>query len=157
MKRIASLLLSLLLLVSVSYAESINLASLSFDELAALRDQIMLEMMSRDEWQEVTVPVGTYQVGVHIPAGHWMINPTDGAYCYITIGGTLEENGKEVKYGSPGYYHAILVNENCRIYDPGDQSFVDLDLKYGMYICIENSSVAFTPYSCQPDLGFSFN
>lgn len=157
MKRIASLLLSLLLLVSVSYAESINLASLSFDELAALRDQIMMEMMSRDEWQEVTVPAGTYQVGVHIPAGHWMIKPTDGAYCYITIGGTLEENEKNIKYRSSGYYYASIISENCRIYDPGDQSFVDLELKDDMYICIEKSSAIFTPYTGQPDLGFSFN
>lgn len=157
MKRIMILFLSLLLLFSVAFADSIDLGSLSFDELAALRDQIMVEMMSRKDWQEVTVPAGTYQVGVHIPAGHWMIKPTDGAYCYVTVGGALEENGEEVKYRSAGYYNVSLLSESCRIYDPGDQSFVDLELKDGMYICIERSSVVFTPYSGQPDLGFSFN
>lgn len=156
MKRIATLLLSLLLLVSVSYAETIDLDGLTFDEMSALRDHIMLEMMSRDEWQEVTVPAGTYQVGVHIPAGHWTIKPTDGNYCVIEVGAALEDNSKEIKYGSAGYYHVMLVSETSRSYKD-DQAFVDLDLKDGMYICIERSAVVFTPYSGQPDLGFTFN
>lgn len=156
MKRIASLLLSLLLLVSVSYAESINLDGLSFGELASLRDQIMMEMMSRDEWQDVTVPAGTYQIGKHIPAGHWMIRPVDGSYSYITIGGSVDENGKEIPYGASGRYFVIIYSDISRNYDFGDPTFVDLDLKSGMYICIERSAVVFTPYSGQPDLGFSF-
>lgn len=156
MKRIFTLLLSLLLLVPVARADTIDLDNLSFDDLAALRDQIMMEMMSRDEWQVVTVPAGTYQIGVHIPAGHWMIEPSDGNYCIIDVGAALEENKKEIKYGSTGYYHVILVSETSRVYRD-DQSFVDLDLKEGMYICIDKSSVVFTPYTGQPDLGFSFN
>lgn len=156
MKRIFALLLSLLLLVPVACADTIDLDNLSFDDLAALRDQIMMEMMSRDEWQEVAVPAGTYQIGVHIPAGHWMIKPSDGNYCIIEVGAALEENKKEIKYGSTGYYHVILVSETSRVYRD-DQSFVDLDLKEGMYIYIDKSSVVFTPYTGQPDLGFSFN
>lgn len=156
MKRFVSFALAALLLLSVAFAE-IDLSSLSFDQLAALRDQIMVEMMSRDEWQEVTVPAGTYQIGKHIPAGHWIIKPIEGAYCYITIGGSVDTNGKDIPYGAAGRYYIALKSESSRLYDPGDPSFVDLELTDGMYICIEKSSVVFTPYSGQPDLGFSFH
>lgn len=155
MRRFFSIIVLLSFLVTSAFAE-IDLGDFSFDQLATLRDQIMREMMSRDEWQEVTVPAGTYQIGKHIPAGHWMIKPTDGAYCYITIGGAVEDNGKDIPYGAPGRYYIALKSKTSRLYDAGDPTFVDLDLKDGAYICIEKSSVVFTPYSGQPDLGFTF-
>ena len=154
MKRYVSIAFAALLLVSVAFAE-IDLSSFTFDQLAALRDKIMMEMMARDDWQEVVVPAGTYQVGNQIPAGHWMIKPADGRYCILEVGDALEYNGKEIKFNSKGYYHVILVSETSRSYQD-DQSFVDLTLTDGMYICIEKSSVVFTPYSGQPDFGFSF-
>jgi hypothetical protein len=129
---------------------------MSFESLAALRDQILMEMMSRDEWQEVTVPVGTYQVGKHIPAGHWMIVPLNGSYAYITIGNDIEENGKDIPYGCSGRYYTPIYSTASRSYDIGDPTFVELELKPGAYVCIEKSSVIFRPYTGQPDLGFSF-
>lgn len=143
------------LFANSAYAE-IDLDSYSFDQLASLRDQIMVEMMTRGEWQEVVVPAGTYQVGKHIPSGHWQITCKPDGYCYVTIGSTLEDNGKEIVYGSAGYYHATLAGAYSSVSDRAP-STVDLILKDGMYVYIERSSVTFTPYSGIPDLGFSFN
>ena len=50
MKKFFSLVLALILLPCAALAE-IDLSSLSFADLAALRDQAQLEMMKRDEWQ----------------------------------------------------------------------------------------------------------
>ena len=155
MKRILCIFICFLCLCSSALSD-VDLPSMSFESLAALRDQILREMMSRDEWQEVVVPVGTYQVGKHIPAGHWIIAPVEGAYSFVTIGGTLEDNGKDIEYKSAGYYHANMKSSSCRIYNAGDPTFVDLELKDGMFICIEKASVLFSPYSGQPDFGFSF-
>ena len=155
MKRTLALTLILFCCLTPVFATALY-DGLSFYELAALRDEIQAEMMRRSEWQEVTVPVGTYQIGVHIPAGHWLIQPVSGAYSYVDVGSLLDANGKDVNYRSPDYYHIALVSKTCRIYDPGDPSHVDLVLKDGMYLTIENAAVVFTPYSGQPDFGFSF-
>ena len=55
MKKILALALALILICPAALA-GVDLTALSFDELAALRDQAQLEMMKRKEWQEVTVP-----------------------------------------------------------------------------------------------------
>lgn len=152
MRRIVALLAAVLMLAApIASAESIGIASMTFDELVALRDRITEEMMLRDEWQEVTVPAGTYKIGEAIPAGHWVITVPTGTYCFVTIGSKLDSNGKEVSSRCDGYYHIALANRD------GDTtpSSVDLDLQDGMYIEIEHSSVIFTPYA-GVDFGFSF-
>lgn len=143
------------LFANPAYAE-IDLDSYSFDQLASLRDQIMVEMMTRGEWQEVTVPAGTYRIGEHIPSGHWQITCAPQGYCYVTVGATLEENGKEIVYGSDGYYHIALVGLDSGLSDRGYPSTVDLVLSDGMYIYIERSFVTFSTYSGIPAFGFNF-
>ncbi len=133
-----------------------DLPGMSFEDLASLRDQIMLEMMSRNEWQEVKVPVGTYKVGETIPAGHWIVTCAPQNYCYIDVGSSLEDNGKDIVYGSKGYYHIALAGVDSGISDRGYPSSVDLNLQDGMYISIERAYVTFTPYTGQHDFGFSF-
>lgn len=76
MKKVLVLLVALLCLSS-AFAEEIDLSSLSFSDLAALRDRCQMEMMTRDEWQEVTVPQGIWEVGKDIPAGTWLIRCAD--------------------------------------------------------------------------------
>lgn len=154
MRRILIYSFAFLFIFSSSFAEC-DLSALSFADLASLRDQIIVEMMTRDEWQEVTVPAGTYHVGEHLPAGHWQITCAPQGYCYITVGSTLEDNGKGIVYGSSGYYHIALAGVDSGISDKGYPSTVDLLLKDGMYIYIERSFVTFSPYTGIPDLGFT--
>ncbi len=63
MKRIIVLTLALLLcLVNTAvYSESIDLSSLSYNELVVLQSKIVKEITSRPEYKEVTVPLGVYK------------------------------------------------------------------------------------------------
>ncbi len=65
--------------------QSMNVDSLSYNELADLKDQINLAMWNSDEWQEVKVPQGIWEVGVDIPTGHWTISPVEGGWGVFTI------------------------------------------------------------------------
>lgn len=64
MKKIFALLLALFLLPAFSLADIPDISGLSYDELVQLNNQINLAMWNSEEWQEVTVPPGTYQIGV---------------------------------------------------------------------------------------------
>ena len=68
-----ALCLSMLVPCMCALSESIDLSDLSIEELAMLRDRCQMEMMKSDKWQEVRVPVGVWEVGKDIPAGHWSI------------------------------------------------------------------------------------
>lgn len=131
-----------------------DLSDLSLDELASLSEKICMEMMSRGDWQEVEVPVGTYQIGKQIPAGHWVISCAPHSYCYVDIGSEVEANGKDIVYGSHGYYHVAMAGTNSGISNRGYPSSFDIVLKDGMYISIEHAFVTFTPYTGDP--GFTF-
>lgn len=146
MKRILCIFICFLCLCSSALSD-VDLPSMSFESLAALRDQILMEMMTRDEWQEVVVPVGTYQVGKHIPAGHWVITCAPRNYCYVTVGGKLKDNKKDIVYGSSGYYHVSMAGTDSGISDRGYPSSVDIELTDGMYVFIEHANVTFTPYT----------
>lgn len=72
MKRFLSLLV-LFVLLSVSAVAETDLSALSFDDLVSLQRKLSLEIMSRPEWKETTVPAGEYTVGEDIPAGVYSI------------------------------------------------------------------------------------
>jgi len=63
MKRIAALLISILLICSTSFAENIDLSTLSIEELHTLQTRIDQELLNRGElrmWFD-------YGIGAHIP------------------------------------------------------------------------------------------
>lgn len=161
MKRIICFALLLCLLVPVACAESIDLDSLSFQELAALRDRIQFVMMQRDEWQEVTVPHGVYKVGEDIPAGTWVVkcssNYPKNAFMkktYLTWGEHLNEAKTKIDYdGSSGYIEVYSADNQH--YQGGPTELV-ITLKNGLYLVIDQdwNSAVFTPYTGKPDLGF---
>lgn len=122
-------------LVSLSSAESIDLASLSYDELISLQSKITLEIMSRPDFKSVKVPPGAYKVGEDIPAGKWTITATEGA-CEVYWGKSLDEYGVEVPYSDRIAY----------IDDWGTQSSASWDLVNGTYIVVSRNAVTFTTY-----------
>lgn len=83
MKKLAAVLLTVVMLFSVAYADP-DLSELTYDQLIALQQYITAEIMSRPEWKETTVPSGQWVVGVDIPVGTYCIKPT-GSGAYITI------------------------------------------------------------------------
>jgi len=159
MKKIVVLITSVLLLVSIaSAAEDLDLSVYSFEELAALRDRIQLEMMSRDEWQEVEVPQGVYQVGVDIPAGKWTVTCRKGQYTEISFGTKLDNSGDTIAFDFGGVYslYNAAYNPAYKYYSKADGNPLSytLDAKDGYWVVVAASPAIFAPYTGKPDLGF---
>jgi len=80
MKRLACFLLVVLMMIPFAAFAENNLASMTFDDLVVLKNQIMAELVERGELKEVSVPAGTYTVGEHIPAGEYSVALAEGAF-----------------------------------------------------------------------------
>ncbi len=117
---------------------STDLSALTFDELLALRKEITSLLWASDEWQEVTVPAGVYEIGIDIPAGQWTITAADHGYWLNCK--ELDEygDGKKDIHSSSSMKPGECVNWNL----------ID-----GTYLEINGCSVVFTPY-IGADLGF---
>lgn len=129
----------------------IDLEGMSLADLVRLRDQITAAMWASDEWQEVTVPPGVYQVGVDIPAGHWTLKCAEGStynWASVEYCRELDETGK--KSTGKSWYTQIKVEGSEASVEAVE---TDIDAKEGFYIIIEYGSVIFTPYAAR-DLGF---
>ena len=153
MKKLICLLL-LVCVTATATAESIDLSSMSYDELVALKDRINLAMWNSQKWQEVIVPQGIWKVGEDIPAGSWTVRCAAAFTAVIEFGPDLTENGDDIEYktrrgrctlDSPEYRH---YKKNISI---EQYSFT---VEEGDYILIVNCDLIFTPYSGKPDLGF---
>ena len=125
MKRTIALLL-ILVCVAATAAADTDLSSMTFDELVALNKAVVMEIMTRPEWKEVTVPGGTWIVGKDIPAGTYSITPTDsGGYIEIT-----DKSGNSI------------VNQGIRNME---NAIGKVELLDGYVVYIERGSVIFSP------------
>lgn len=156
MRKLAAFLVAMVLMCGTAMAEEIDLSSMSYDELVALKDQINLAMWKCEEWQEVTVPQGVWKVGEDIPAGHWTIKTDNIFNSLVSCGTALSESGKGIDpFKSQCYYvDSIKSNESEFFEAARDKAETDIELENGMYIVVECGSVIFTPYSGKPSLGF---
>ena len=111
MKRVIVLVVVLMLVGAIAISEGVDLSEMSYDELVNLRERINPAIWNSEDWQEVTVPQGTWIVGEDIPAGHWAIEAYPGNTTLIAIGDTLKENGKDVKSYTQRFYdpNRILI------------------------------------------------
>ena len=75
MKKLICVILCLML--PVLALADFDLGSMSFDDLVKLNRQIVVEIMSRPEWKEVTVPSGNWEVPADIPSGVYSIKATE--------------------------------------------------------------------------------
>lgn len=74
MKRFLIALVALSLFVTCAFAESIDLESMTTDDLVALQSKILKELSKRDfPTKAFTVPMGEYIVGADIPAGNYRV------------------------------------------------------------------------------------
>lgn len=151
MKKFFLLFLAALLIISSAAADLPDLSGLSFDELVQLRDQLNLAIWNSQDWQEVTVPAGVWQIGVDIPAGHWVIRPVPDTYISIVYCDQLNEYGKDPARGWHGWSGTITARESgMTVNEPRE---VDLNMVEGMYF-INRGACVFTPFAGKPDLGF---
>ncbi len=152
MNKVFILILVLAMLPIVALADLPDISNLSFDELVALKDQINLAMWESEEWQEVTVPEGTYEIGKDIPAGHWTFRVAGHGYFYIYYFDKLDEFGKKFAIGSKHIMQDI-ASEDFKAFDQEYLTEYDLELKEGWYVWLGGKTI-FTPYTGKPSLGF---
>jgi len=156
-KLIISVLILALLLPAAALADLPNIFSgMSFEDLVKLREQLNLAIWNSQEWQEVTVPVGVWEVGKDIPAGTWTIkSAAKGEYgeSMIIYCDKLKDSGLECDPWNATVYQSkeILGAENEEDNYPPS---VDITIADGMYLEILFGPVIFTPYTGKPDLGF---
>ena len=157
MKKLLAVTLILALLLPVAaLADLPDISGLSFDELVQLKDQINLAMWNSQEWQEVTVPAGVWEIGNDIPEGHWTIRlAVEDQLTNVVCTDRLNEFKTDVDYGWKGVMASLCnkkKNDGTLKY-PEYMEETDIDMKAGMYfIC--KIPVIFTPYTGKPDLGF---
>ncbi|MDD3921704.1 MAG: hypothetical protein PHO41_11090 [Eubacteriales bacterium] len=155
MKKWLSILLILLLLCPITALAEVDLSGMSYDELVALQEQVELAIWSSDEWQEVTVPSGVYEVGTDIPAGKWTVSAADGVSAVIMWGDALDESGVDLSYDGDIYEYEWLYSPTYYGYDAGsDKTSVTYEMKDGQYFIVDSGTVVFTPYAGKTGLGF---
>lgn len=147
MKRLISVLL-LIMMVSCACAEDIDLSGLSYAELVALKDRINLAIWISQEWQEVTVPQGTWKVGKDIPAGHWTVKCHPDTWATnISWGDHLSDNGEDISYWGRYSISNTVHNPNNETFDPiNDISTYSFEVRDGDYIKIIYGAAIFMPY-----------
>lgn len=125
MKKLIALALILVSLIPAAAFADVDLSGMSFDELVSLNGKLLEEIMSRDEFKEVTVPTGAYTVGEDIPAGTYSLAMATGTY-----GGMIQING---------YQDAYTVTST-------DPIVGKVTLKDGDSVEISMGSIVFKPY-----------
>lgn len=158
MKKLFCLLIALLFVPLVSFADLPDISGLSYDELIELREKINLAIWNCSEWQEVEVPAGVWEVGVDIPAGKWTITPVGPQYMNLWYGDKLNASGTDAGYGwdSVNGYNELLstkTNKDGSWKDPSYPHYAILTLKDGWFVR-NAGTVTFTPYTGKADLGF---
>ena len=156
MKKLLALLFMYLLICPHLALAQVDLSKMSYDELVKLKDQINLAIWESEDWQEVEVPQGTYQVGTDIPAGHWTITVAGKNYIELKYGSKLANNNKDIANNTDDFLWEILVSERQYNFDKNkDLTSYDIVMENGDFVYINAGTALFTPYSGKPDLGFN--
>lgn len=152
-KLLALALAAVLLLAVPASASGYDLKAMSWQELLDLKAAITLELLSRDEWQEVEVPEGVYTVGEDIPAGKWTIRCKTGRFSRIEWGEFLDESGQGISFSGVIASDSVY-NPSSRSYKEDERTEYTIEVKNGYHIVIEYGPATFQPYTGAPDLGF---
>ena len=154
MKKLFSVLLLIAVLCASAAAEDVDFSGMSFDQLVALRERLNLAIWNSQDWQEVSVPAGTWEIGKDIPAGHWTIRvaAAELTVFYVYYFQVPGATGMEPDYLYPFFLQQI-ASEDLNQYGHDLAVSVDLDMQDGWFFRCEGT-VVFTPFAGKPDLGF---
>lgn len=137
MRRFIAMVLCAVLLVGAASAESIDLASMTYDELVELKECLNIAIWQSENWSEVTVPVGYWQVGVDIPAGTYALK-TNMTSSFLRAYMDIDENGL---YVGPHYSFVLWADTKDA------QSPIDVvELSDGMSVFVDYGDAIFIPY-----------
>ena len=130
------------------------LASMSLEELLKLRRLVDRCIWTSKDWQKVTVPAGTWKVGVDIPAGTWSISSASSLSApMVYYFQKTDAAGIGPDYTAPVYYYQVFSKEMAAEVQ-GLTTSVDIPMKDGWYFQTPES-VIFSSSSLSP--GFVFN
>ena len=149
MKRLFSLICSLLIFPVVAFAEY-DFSSFGVDELYAILNSVRSEILSKSQWEEVTVPVGFYVVGEDIPEGHWTIKYFPGEYSLIEYFHNTDSSGKRPADTIYDYYYDGIGDPSSELASVYDLTEIDLVLQKGFHLVVNYGSVIFTPFTGRP-------
>lgn len=158
MKKMASVflavLLALSLLFSSAFADESNqrkwrwkLSTLDPEELHDVISAASSVLLSKSEWESVTVPVGFYVVGEDIPAGHWSISFAPGEYALIEYFHKTDATGKKPADLFNDYYSEGISDPSSSFGSIYSFREIDLDLQEGWHVVITYGSLVFKPYT----------
>lgn len=144
-----------LLLPAAALSDLPDISGLSYDELVQLKDQINLAMWKSQEWQEVTVPVGVWEIGKDIPVGEWDISVASDApdaWGTIIYCDKLDASG----LGANQLYCKIFHYEQLFSKNSGTslRTSIVIDFKPGTFLIIDYGDMLFTPSTGKPSLSF---
>ena len=154
MRKLITIILAVaLILPAAAMADLPDISGLSYDELVQLKNQINIAMWNSQEWQEVTVPPGVWEIGKDIPAGHWSIRLIEGAGpWYVIYAAGISEDGHDIDYDKQ-FIMECLCDPANEYFDGSYKAETDFDMKDGWFVRL-NCTAVFTPYTGKPDLGF---
>lgn len=124
----------------------------TWNELLIIQSRLTDVMWESEEWEQIRIPAGIYEIGVHIPGRRWHMLAHEGDTSTIKMGATLDASGTGVVYP----YTSEQISINDPNYPDVTLTSVSWDLKDGMYISISGSPVIFVP-SRESSLGFNMS
>ena len=148
MKKLIASLLILCLIPCVCFAD-FDLAGMNFSELSDLAIKANYEMMNRQEWFSVTVPMGMYTVGIDIPAGRYTIKCVENQHYCIFEWGEYKNNQLLTSRGGS----AFIYGEKSEYTKDSDTKSINAIFNDGQVIKIKHGDCVFYPYTP----AFSFN
>lgn len=108
MKTLLSFILFFCLLISCPLEAETNISDLSYNELIELKQKIEAEIVSRPEWQGVSLTIGCWRIGKDIPAGSYSITIKDPS----RIGGVSVWGYASQDYSTNGgLIHNLLIGQ----------------------------------------------
>lgn len=146
MKRVFAVLLALMLLIGCALAEprTIDLNTMTIEELSDLQRSIQIYMFTHADWESVQVPAGVYQVGVEIPAGTWTLKPVADQYTYIMVTDALNLTRTDAGDDAEIYFSQTIASKGTTMYSIEPVSAFTVTLLDGMYIIIQDGDCLFT-------------
>ena len=139
-KYVIALLLIVSILFTFTYATAdLDLSSMSFEDLIALRDKVMDEILTREEWDDVLIPAGVYEIGVDIPEGMWTITAESYSDPYVNIGNGINDTYDDFADGSIDWEH--LYGELNKHHDSTTRTSVTWKFSKGHYFISDGPTV----------------
>lgn len=154
MKKLLCFLASVLILVSSAMAapETIDLETMSFDELKALESRLIMALWHSPEATYAYVPAGAYLIGEDIMPGEWTLTAMAGEFTTVKIVEKVDRTGTKEAVGAAVYYKTVLCSSVHPYYEKYPNETAVVTLPEGAWLIIEQSTVAFTRRTPTPTI-----